>query len=293
MMRESIFKLKEGRSLSYAIFGRPEHRPVLYFHGTPSSRLEPMLINSFGGDLDRLLDEAGLQLIAVDRPGMAFSTFNPAGNFLSFANDVLQLMQAIGLDHCPVLCWSGGGPYALAAAHQLPQHIESVHIICGFTRTFGPDVTSQMGMNRWYFYLARNSAFFLRSAMNVISHKKTTVSPPRRITGLPHEDYRLIQNPMMLEELSKHTLKQATRFGSRGAVYEANNYYRDFGFSLENIHQPIHYWWGTKDMTVIRLHPEALESRAPHPVMHYREGEGHLSLYIHCFKEILQTVASS
>jgi hypothetical protein len=43
-------------------------------------------------------------------------------------------------------------------------------------------------------------------------------------------------------------------------------------------------------MTVIRLHAEAIEQQAPNAIMHYREGEGHLSIYIKCMHEILQSV---
>lgn len=292
-MQEAIFKLNDRRSLSYAVYGKEVHRPVLYFHGTPSSRMEPLLVNHYGLDLEQALARAGLRLIAIDRPGMGFSSFNPRGDFLSFAHDARQLCEHLGISSCPVLCWSGGGPYTLAMAYQFPYLISSAHIITGFTRKFDREISSQMGMNRWYFYLARTTPWLLRSSMNLISQRKTKGSLPRKITGLPMEDYRLLEKPGQLEAISSLTLKQAVRLGARGAVYEARNYYRDFGFELKDIIQPVHYWWGTKDMTVIRLHPEKIETEAPRAVMHYREGEGHLSIYIHCFYEILEQVARS
>ena len=33
-------KLSDGRSIGYAEYGDPQGRPVLYFHGLPSSRFE-------------------------------------------------------------------------------------------------------------------------------------------------------------------------------------------------------------------------------------------------------------
>ena len=292
-MEEAIFKLKDGRSLSYAVYGDSNGAAVFYFHGTPSSRLEPLLINQYGYDLEDLLQKSGIRLIAVDRPGMGFSTYNPQGNYISFADDVRQLAAHLSIGLCPVLCWSGGGPYALALAHRYPELISSVHIICSFTRRFDREVSSQMGMNKWYFWAAKYAPFVLRTSMNILSWKKIRRVVPRKISGLPFEDYRLLNTPAKLDYLAVHTMKQATRLGARGAVHEARNYFNDAGFRLQEIQQPVHYWWGEKDMTVIRLHPEELERKVPNAVMHYRGGEGHLSLYVNCFREVLQVLSQS
>jgi hypothetical protein len=40
----------------------------------------------------------------------------------------------------------------------------------------------------------------------------------------------------------------------------------------------------------VQLHADAIEQQVPNAIMHYREGEGHLSLYIKAFEEILQTI---
>jgi pimeloyl-ACP methyl ester carboxylesterase len=284
------FTLPDGRRLGYCLYGQPDGRPCLYFHGTPSSRLEPQLLSVYNKDLNLLLYKANLFLIAIDRPGMGFSTFNPQNSFLSFAADVQLLLQHLQVSRCPVLAWSGGGPYALAIAHQYPQLISSVSIICGFTRPFASDVLQLMGMNRWYFHLARRTPWLLKTSMNVLRKQKTTRIPPQWITGLPYVDYVYLNEPRYLKVLSDLTMKEACRHGAQGPVAEARSYYKDFGFALANIQQPIHYWWGLEDMTVVRVHAEAVEQQAPNAVMHYRDKEGHLSLYVNCFEEILQTI---
>ena len=75
------------------------------------------------------------------------------------------------------------------------------------------------------------------------------------------------------------------------AVHEAGLYFEPYGFSVSDLSQPIHYWWGTKDTAVVELHAREIEQKAAHSVLHYREGEGHLSLYVNCFGEALQTIA--
>ncbi|RYY95141.1 MAG: alpha/beta hydrolase, partial [Chitinophagaceae bacterium] len=103
-MNAQIHTLSDGRALCYALYGPVDGRPVLYFHGTPSSRLEPLLLNHFGGDLEGLLSVAGVRLIAVDRPGMGLSSYNPRNSFLATARDVSELCAVRHTGPLPVLC---------------------------------------------------------------------------------------------------------------------------------------------------------------------------------------------
>ncbi|MEJ7679345.1 MAG: alpha/beta hydrolase [Segetibacter sp.] len=113
LMIDNIFHLPDNRNLSYCLYGPGDGKPVLYFHGTPSSRLEPSLLAAYSIDIYELLFKYKLQLIAMNRPGMGLSTFNPAGDFTSFAKDVRNLLQDLKIKQCKVLCWSGGGPFVL------------------------------------------------------------------------------------------------------------------------------------------------------------------------------------
>jgi len=63
-------KLPDGSVVGYAEAGDPAGRPVIYLHGTPSSRLEVGLpgIREAADDLD-------LRVLAPDRPGIGLSTF--------------------------------------------------------------------------------------------------------------------------------------------------------------------------------------------------------------------------
>jgi pimeloyl-ACP methyl ester carboxylesterase len=290
-MTSHTITLPDGRLLGYARYGPSAGRPVLYFHGTPSSRLELLLLHHYGVDLEALLGEAGLQLLAVDRPGMGLSTFNPQGDFLSFAADTGELMNQLSIASCPVLCWSGGGPFALATAYAHPQRISSVTIICGFTRRFDEEVVRVMNTNVWYFRAAKYIPAVLRSGLFVVSRRRVNSTVPQKVTGLPYVDFQYMKRLRDLRVLSRLTLKEACRVSTRGAVHEARTYFQEFGFPLEAIQQPVHYWWGTKDKSVIELHAQAVEQRVPGARMHYRPGEGHLSIWVKYMKEILQNIA--
>ena len=157
-MTSEVFQLPDKRTLGYALYGPGDGQPVLYFHGTPSSRLEPSLLTAFGINFDALLIKYNIQLVAVDRPGIGLSTFNPAGSFTSFADDVSNLFRFLKIDQTKVLCWSGGGPFALAIANQYPGIIQAVNIIAGFSVSFStPGVFKAMHANKYYFGSAKKS----------------------------------------------------------------------------------------------------------------------------------------
>ena len=80
----------------------------MYFHGTPSSRLDLC----FG---EQLAAECGVRLVSFDRPGYGGSTPAPFG-LASIAADAHAVADELGIAGFATLGQSGGGPGALAAA---------------------------------------------------------------------------------------------------------------------------------------------------------------------------------
>ncbi len=91
MNTENHVILPDRRKLAYAEYGKPDGYPVMYFHGTPSSRLEPAVIG------DETWARLGLRVIAPDRPGMGGSDFQPRRGFSDWPKDVLALADTLGL----------------------------------------------------------------------------------------------------------------------------------------------------------------------------------------------------
>jgi pimeloyl-ACP methyl ester carboxylesterase len=101
---DQMISLPDGRQLGYLIVG--EGKPIFYFHGTASSRLEALL-------LKELTRKKRLQVIGIDRPGYGLSTFAPRKSLRDFNADINCLADHLGIDRFAVLGWSGGGPYVL------------------------------------------------------------------------------------------------------------------------------------------------------------------------------------
>ena len=113
-LRDDVVHLPDGRRLAYAEWGDGGGTPILFFHAVPGSRLwfeEPTTAGR------------GVKLVTVDRPGYGRSDSKEGASLLSWADDVEQLVDTLGIDRFAVVAWSMGGPYALAAAARLPGRV--------------------------------------------------------------------------------------------------------------------------------------------------------------------------
>ena len=119
-LKGQTFSLPDGRQLGYCVVG--EGKPVLYFHGTASSRLEILLLEEFAFARQ-------LQIIGVDRPGFGLSTFVRNKSLRGFAKDVDLLVEHLGFDQIAVLGWSGGGVFALGYVALFPERVTKAVVV--------------------------------------------------------------------------------------------------------------------------------------------------------------------
>jgi pimeloyl-ACP methyl ester carboxylesterase len=103
--------------------GDPQGVPVVYFHGTPGSRLDV----SFG---DELATGMGVRVISLDRPGYGRSDPGPFG-LSRIASDAEAMADGAGVGRFAALGWSGGGPFALAASAVLGERVTRVGVVAG------------------------------------------------------------------------------------------------------------------------------------------------------------------
>jgi pimeloyl-ACP methyl ester carboxylesterase len=117
---------ESGRRVAYAQMGRLDGTPLLYFHGDPGSRLD------FDQPLSRAaLDESGVRLIGIDRPGFGRSTHQAGRRHRDWPSDVLAVADELGIYRFGILAYSAGGPYAVACALAFPERLTFVGIVSG------------------------------------------------------------------------------------------------------------------------------------------------------------------
>lgn len=102
--------LSDGRTLAYVTGGDPNGDPVVVHHGTPGSRLFATIC------LEPAATE-GVRLIVPDRPGYGRSTPPPRGwSWVNWRADLHELLDSEGISQASLVGFSGGGPFAVAAA---------------------------------------------------------------------------------------------------------------------------------------------------------------------------------
>ncbi|MFD2674147.1 alpha/beta fold hydrolase [Gulosibacter bifidus] len=121
-LRTGTFRVSAGRWLQWAEFGREDGIPVVSFHGAPGSRGEAAMYGPAAHHL-------GANVLAVSRPGFGKSTPQRRRQIGDFIDDVLEILDARGIDKFGVSGYSAGGPYALAAAARVPDRVVAVNLI--------------------------------------------------------------------------------------------------------------------------------------------------------------------
>lgn len=287
MKQANEIVLPDGRTLAFAEFGEPDGEPVLYFHGAPACRLEPLLIGN------EVLRRLGLRVIAPDRPGMGGSPFRPGRALLDWPADVTALADALSLDRFAVLGNSGGGPYTAVCAAKIPERLHAAVIVSGGWRMDWPEAKENLPFpNRLTLLLARRAPFLLRLLLGMMGdiiqgeREKELAQLKKRV---PAADYAAFAEPGRLEAFGQ-MMREALRQGAEGAAWDLGLYVRDFGFSLDEIRMPLTLFHGEQDTNA----PIAMVRRAvaqlPTARLVTYENEAHLSTLCNHMDEIAQAL---
>jgi len=284
--------LADGRVLGYAEYGPPEGPPLFLFHGLPGSRLAAA--EMWPGEPDTV------RVIAPDRPGMGTSTFQPGRRLTGWADDVRQLADSPRIQRFLVAGFSGGGPHALAVAHDLPDRVIAVGSIAGAgpigTRDGRKALKQANPANRLIFALARKAPGLLwpliaQHAYAVRRHPGKVIDSAIRDKGLPEADRQVMTGPALRERMMA-AASEAFRQGVRGAIHEAHICARPWGFDPAAIKPPVHIWHGDQDTNVPVAMARYLAGRILGSSVTIYPGEGHLIVPKH-WDEILAALLSA
>jgi pimeloyl-ACP methyl ester carboxylesterase len=271
---EGTLTLDDGRRLGFAEFGAATGRAAFWFHGTPGARRqipEPARIAGV---------EHGIRIIGVDRPGVGSSTPHQYDKVVDFADDVREIADRLGVGDFGVIGLSGGGPYALACAHEMPERVRAAMILGGVAPSVGPEAASGSIVA-----LAQRFQTPLRLLREPIAFGVSTLIwsiRPIATPGLhlyarisPEGDRRLLLRPefgaMFLDDLLNGSLP-----GLRAPVYDAVLFGRDWGFNVSEIKVPVEWWHGDADHIIPFRHGEHMVSLLPDAHLHVQPGESHL-----------------
>lgn len=264
-------KLPGGRCLCYAEYGDPEGPVVLFFHGTPGSRLDAKLLPS----------DVPVRLIAPDRPGFGHSDAQAQRTLLGWADDVKAVTEALGLDRFAVVGISGGGPHALACAAARDERLTRCGVMCGLGPVDRPG--AEEGMNPFNVAMvqaARTNPEQVKGMVDVMAAAFAADpigAAEQMAAALPETDRAFLARPSSQEVLSP-VLGEGFRQGSAAAAQELVMLCGPWGFQLADIACDVGLIQGDADVNAPIAHAQYMASVIPGAQLEIVPGRGHYSV---------------
>ncbi len=272
--REGTITLADGRVLGYCEYGDVTGSPVVYLHGMPGSRLDPVALDEEYGRL-------GVRIVAVERPGYGLSTPRRSWGLLDWPPDVSAAADRLGLERFAVLGYSSGGKYAAACAYALPDRVTGVAIVSGVGPPSTPRFREGLGATDRLSMTLATRARPLALAYWRFARLLARRSPARFLREFEKE----LSEPdkaafadSNVREVVLRTAQEAMRGGVAGVVDDSTIQARSWGFDLETIRTPVQVWHGDNDDIVPLHHASYVADNIPGATLTVLKGVGHLAV---------------
>jgi non-heme chloroperoxidase len=242
-----------GRAVRYIDAGEPGWRPVVFFGGLGTS-VGAFALTEFARTMRERLS---LRVISVERNGFGETPLEPSLGYRDGVDDVLAVLDALGIERCVVVALSGGGPFAAALCAHSPERVVSLHLGSAAAGASAPLPVTLADPAA----LASDRAGFWELPAD---------SPVRRIPGFlaaaAAEGQRALGCPT----------------GTAALAHELRLLRQEPLPSLDWFTAPAYLYWGAADEVVPRFHPAAWRRALRGRVTERRyDGEGHDAHYRH------------
>ena len=261
---------------------------MFYFHGAPSSCLEPLLIGN------EVFIEYGLRIIAPNRPGIGQSDFQKRRKFNDWPDDVLSLADHLKLEKFSVLGNSGGGGYVTACAARIPERLLSAVIVSGGWQMNLPEAKKNLKFPFSMFWtVAAKLPFLLPFLLGTMrsspkESKEDGFAQAKRM--MPAADYEALIQCNRDEVLAK-AIDEAL-VNRKGVVWDLRLYIKRFEFDLARITFPIVFFHGEADKNMPIEIVKKMVFQMPNAQLITYEKEAHLSTLCNHFNEVARAIVN-
>ncbi len=270
----------DGRVVGYYEYGDPAGEPVLALHGTPAC-------GAGFAWADRGARMRGIRLLAPDRPGIGDSDPWARGRGATVDNYPPMLRafaDALELTRFSVLGYSGGGPYALAAAHALPDRVHAAAVVSGAGQVgVWASIDDFEATDRRLTRLAERAPAAARAVL-ALSARMARIAPRISMRFAQFEMSaadRAVMAKFPSARAAIAAFSQSCRRGAGGVVADYSALGRPWGVAVEEISVPVRCWHATHDDIVPLRHSDELVQRISGAQLSLWDGEGHLAIIDH------------
>jgi pimeloyl-ACP methyl ester carboxylesterase len=267
--------LRDGRTLAWHEWGVPDGTPLLRLQGTPGSRLDR-------SPHPERWERHRVRVLMADRPGFGGSTRAPGAGLADVADDLVELLDALGLDRVRVSGLSGGGPHALALCARHPDRVLAATVVIGIAPLTEEDVAGLVPLNA---ELHRRARAGWEAVHELLAGQREVLvaDPLAAFRGImakaPPGDREVLEDPAWQAVLLE-SIPEALRQGAEGWTDEILRILGDWHLAPEAVSTPVVWWHGRHDANAPISAVERFTARMPSVDLRVWDG-GHLDAVRH------------
>jgi pimeloyl-ACP methyl ester carboxylesterase len=277
-----------NRHVTVRAAGDPDGSAVLYFHGTPGSRLDV----AFG---DAVARDVGVRTVSFDRPGYGGS--EPAAFGLTrIARDAEVIADTLGIERFATFGWSGGGPFALATAAVLGDRVARVGVasapgpfqeVPGALEALGE--ADRAALSLLPAEPARAAQEFCVGSEIMLAVRDDEAALMMGMEALFGEADADVFADSVLRHHLFVMINEGLRQGVTAGGWDNVAYVGPWDADLNHVRCPVHLWYGGSDQMIPLAHGQWLASHLAQANLITFPGEGHLGPMRH-WRELLEVL---
>lgn len=254
------------------IVGEPAATPVLFCHGLADSRLAAHRLASAAV-------EAGLRVIAPDRPGVGGTSPRRLDRVVDWVEDAAEVLDTLDIGPAQLLGISGGGAFAAACAARMPDRFTGLVLVA----PLGPPEWPTDGMEPWQRRSLRlgvrapDFGGWVLDRMGRLARRDPGLYFRVITAHMPDADRRALREDEVRQDYLLNYV-EAFRQGPRGVAQDLRLLTRPWGFEPREITLPTVIHHGSADTTVPLQHARWYADAIPGARLEVHPGHGHFSI---------------